>query len=450
VLTAQFTIQEIKSLFRRRKFYFFIPIVVITCLSIVGSLLLKNKYESSTTILVQRDQIVNPLLGYEIAAAMASEDRLRMFNEILFSRSNIQKLIDSLGIADNITGEGDRQALVSAISRNISNERRGTDAYMLTYTDTDPVRVQRAVSLLSKIFIDNLISIEAKKSEQAVQFFENKLEEARIKYETSQGQVVSLIGSKLGSLPPENRTQYSQIGEIDGQVANIDTRLKLYQEHLGVLKSSSSSLRTEKNKEVLYNLARTDIPFAEDLRILLNKYDDRLRRYTAQYPEVQIMEQQVPELLIRMRTGLESEIDRLQSQHLELARRRMVLVDEIKSSSISERMNENVESDYSMYRKLYDDMKVKLEQARTTRDLGMKAGNQFIILDPPIIPSKPSKPNRTQIVIIGFVLGIFAGFLAVVVRELLDTTIRSRRDIEVYRKPVIAYIIDGSDNWENK
>ncbi len=448
MLTAQLSIQEIKSLFRRRKFYFIIPIVVITCLSVIGSLMLKNKYESATTILVQRDQIVNPLLGYEIAAAMASEDRLQMFNEILFSRTNIQKLIDSLGLTNASTTEGERQAMVRAISRNISNERRGTDAYMLTYTDNDPVRAQRAVSLLSKIFIENLINVESQKSEQAVQFFERKLEETRIKYETSQRQVVSLIGSKISSLPAENRMQYNQIENIDRQVGDIDARIKMYEQTIEVLKTSSGSLATKKNKETLYNLARTEIPFAADLRSLLIKYDDYLRRYTAQYPEVQILEQQVPELLIRMRTALKSEIDGLQYQRMELDKRRTLLLDAIKSSSISERMNEDLESDYSMHRKLYDDMKVKLEQARTTRDFGSKAGNQFIIIDPPIIPTQPSKPNRTQIVLIGFTMSLFLGFLAVIVRELLDTTIRTRKDIELYRKPVIAYISDGDDELE--
>ena len=445
---AQFSFQEIKSLFRRRRMFFILPIIVVTGLSIIGALLLPNKYESSTTILVQRDQIVNPILGYEIAATMQSEDRLQMFNEILFSRSNLQKLIDSLGLIAQNSSEQERQAMVVAISHNITNERRGSEAYILTYTDTDPFRAQHAVSSLSNIFIDNLTSVENQKSQQAVEFLEKKLEEVRIKYEASQRQVVSLIGSRISSLPAESQAQYNLIENIDRQIAELDVRLKSYQQSLSVLQAASSSLKIEKNKETLYDLSRTEIPFAQDLRAQLTKYDDYLRRYTPQYPEVQIIEQQIPDLLLRMRKALDSEINNQQSQRWELDRRRSRLVDEIKASSISEHMNDDKESDYTIYRKLYDEMKVKVEQARTTRELGMKTGNQFIILDPPLVPTQPSKPNRKQIALVGFALSLFLGFLAVIVRELLDTTIRTRKDIELYRKPVIAYISDGDDDWE--
>jgi uncharacterized protein involved in exopolysaccharide biosynthesis len=441
---AQFSIQEIKSLFRRRIKYFILPVIIITLVSVIGAYMLPNKYESSTTILAQREQIVNPILGYEFAAAMASQDQLQMFNEILFSRTNLQILLDSLGMVAR--NESERQALVGAISHNIETEKRGTDTYGLKYIDTDPVRAQRAVSLLSRFFIEKLTSVESQKSEQAVQFFEKKLEEIKTKYESSQRQVVSLIGSRLGSLPAENRAQYTTIENIDKQITDIDSRLKTDQQTLQALKTVSSTLGIEKNKETLYDIARTDIPFAPDLRSLLTKYDDYLRKYTSQYPEVQMIEQQIPELLIRMRAALESEINRQQNQRGTLDAQRARLIDEIKTSSITEHMNEDKESDYTIYRKLYDDMKVKLEQARTTSDLGKKTGNQFIIIDPPLVPTQPSKPNRTQISLGGFALSLFMGFLAVVLRELLDTTIRTNKDIAVYRKPVIAYISDRDDD----
>ncbi len=83
-----------------------IPIVVITVLCGSGSFLLRSKYESSTTILVQHDESLNPLISYAEAMSMASEDRLRTFSEIIYSRTTIQKLIDSLGIGATAKTEG--------------------------------------------------------------------------------------------------------------------------------------------------------------------------------------------------------------------------------------------------------------------------------------------------------------------------------------------------------
>ena len=88
-------------------------------------------------------------------------------------------------------------------------------------------------------------------------------------------------------------------------------------------------------------------------------------------------------------------------------------------------------------------MKVKLEQAITARDLGTASASQFIVIDPALLPTKPTKPNRPQLVLAGLAVGLFLGFVTVLLKELLDTTVRTPRDIEVYQKPVIAFITDG-------
>jgi capsular polysaccharide biosynthesis protein len=62
------------------------------------------------------------------------------------------------------------------------------------------------------------------------------------------------------------------------------------------------------------------------------------------------------------------------------------------------------------------------------------------------VPGKPTKPNRLLIVVGGFFAGIFLGLLTAAVAELLDTTIRSPREIEHYKKPIIALLPEGARN----
>ncbi len=99
--------------------------------------------------------------------------------------------------------------------------------------------------------------------------------------------------------------------------------------------------------------------------------------------------------------------------------------------------------DVDIYRKLYDEMKVKLEQAKTTRDLGKNAENQFVVIEPPIVPEEPAKPNKMMLMGGGLGLGIFLGLIVAAIAELLDTTIRRARDIKEFQKPVVAYIPNG-------
>ncbi len=145
----------------------------------------------------------------------------------------------------------------------------------------------------------------------------------------------------------------------------------------------------------------------------------------------------------RMQGAMEAELSKQQPKRDDLEARRAKLVDRLKQSTVSARVDEDKESDYGIYRKLYDDMKVKLEQAITSRDLGSGSQNQFLIIDPALLPVKPTKPNRPQLIVAGMLIGLFFGLVAVIVKELLDTTVRTPRDVEVFQKPVIAFITDG-------
>ncbi len=246
-------------------------------------------------------------------------------------------------------------------------------------------------------------------------------------------------------MPAESRALYAQLETIERQINDVDARVKTYQQELAVLRTSPEAFRTDSGKQALYDLQRAEIPYAGDLRVLMTKYDDYIRRYTAKYPEVSKLETQIADLLVRMQSSLQSELAKQNPQRWDLERRRTTLVEEIKQSSISQHVNEDKSSDYEIYRKLYDEMKVKLEQAQTTRDLGTKAANQFIILDPALVPVHPSKPNRLLIVLGGVFFGLFIGFVGAIIKEMVDTTVRVPHDIEVYRKPVIAFIIEGDE-----
>jgi uncharacterized protein involved in exopolysaccharide biosynthesis len=89
--------QLVLGMLRRRKLWIGVPLVVVSAICTVGAFILPRRYESNTTIWVQRDEILNPLVSFTMAVQLASEDRLRTFNEIVYSRQTIEALLDSLG-----------------------------------------------------------------------------------------------------------------------------------------------------------------------------------------------------------------------------------------------------------------------------------------------------------------------------------------------------------------
>lgn len=420
-----------------------IPTVIVTAISVGGAILLPRQYESSTTLLVQRDEILNPLLSYEAAMRGEDEDRLRTYNEIIYSRVTIGKLLDSLAVTTANSTAAQQQELITAMQGKIQTERRGADSFRITFVDTNPERARRAASCLANLFMESIRQFENQRNDAAVQFYENKLSEIRDKFEESQKRVVTAIQSRVEGAPVESRYLYTQIEDLQHRINDLDARTASYRQNLVVLRAFPQAIHTDKGKQALYDLQRENVPFASDLHDLMVKYSEASRKYTEKYPEVVKLEGQITDLLGRMKNAMESELPKLEPQRWDLERQLARILNDVKQSSVEQRVAGDKDSDYDIYKKLYDEMTVKLEQAQATRDLGLKGSNHFIVIDPAIVPPHPSRPNRPQIVGAGFGLGLFLGILALILREMMDTTIRTPRDIAVFQKPVIALISSG-------
>lgn len=438
------TVHDVLDVVRRRKRVLVASVIAVTVCSALGAFLLPQKFESSTTILVQRDEVLNPLVSFTMAVTMASEDRLRTFNEIIYSKVTLQMLIDSLQLGPRSMNEEERQELVEEVRKHIETERRGSDSFQIRYLDTHPLRAQQGAFLLARHFIKMILEVENKRNETAVAFFETKLEDLRGKFEESQKRVVVALRERLTELPVETRALYSGVEETKTEMQSLRAQLEQYQDALTVLKSFPRAMETESGKKSLFALLQTTLPYVDELGALLLKYDELTRRYTRSYPEVQKLTFQVLDLIGTIRSAVEADIPKKRKQLWDLERRHSAYVEDLKKSSVTEKQDDDKLSNYDIYRKLYDEMKIKLEQATTSRDLGRKGGEQFLIIDPPLVPSEASKPKRAMIILGGFGLGWVLGIIGIAATEILDTTIRSKRDVEEFRKPIIAFLPEGS------
>jgi polysaccharide biosynthesis transport protein len=98
----------------------------------------------------------------------------------------------------------------------------------------------------------------------------------------------------------------------------------------------------------------------------------------------------------------------------------------------------DMESSRSRFRELRD----KQMQAQVAEQLerGRKA-ERFTLIEPPIFPEKPYRPNRMLIVMLGLVLAVVGGVGVALLREAIDQTVHSPRDVmRVLQAPVLAVL----------
>jgi len=435
----QFTIDEILAVLRRRRKFFFLPFIVISIVCISGAFLLPQKYKSSITMSVQKDAVLNPLVSYTMAVTAASDDRLRDFNEIVYSRPAVMSLIDSLGLNNKAQTNEEKEQLIKEVKESIETDLRGSDSFTINFFDPVPKRAQNAVRILSELFIKKRLELNNKENELAVEFFENKLNELGDKFEQSQYQYIETVKSRV--LPGGDDYGFSsRISELDSHIGALEGKITNYQTALKILRNTSANLEDPNTLTNYHNVVLLDVPGSEELRAILTRFEDITKKYTSNFPGVRELQVKITDLTNRMKRTIESELTRQQNQSWDMQKQRSEAFSTIRSAEVSKNENEDVRSTYDVYNKLYNDMKIKLEQARTNRDLGEKGAQQYIVIDPPELPVRPAKPNKLLLIGGGIGLGLFVGFLSAGFMELFDSRIRTSRDVEMYDKPILAYL----------
>jgi uncharacterized protein involved in exopolysaccharide biosynthesis len=440
---SQFTFAELLSVLRRRRKMFIIPPIIVTVICVVGAFLLPKEYESSTTILIQRNEVLNQLMS-SMGEGVSSDDRLGItiadINQIVYSQPVIEQLIDSLGMRNMALSKDADDKLVKNLIMSIKTETPGFNLFAITYHDTNPIRTQRALAILKDLITKKLLEMENQKNEFAVQFFEEKVNEVQQKFLESQDNLVSLLKQRVSQLPAGDRGLYDQLSHNDARIDETQDLLNDYRSSLRVVTKTLDSGVNPNDLHELNQLQLANIPFASELRASMDNYDQLSQIYTPEYPGVNKAKKDVEDKLAKVRDGLESAISENGSQLFDLEKEKVGTVSSIEQVTIAKTEDQATEATYDTYTKLFEDMKMKLEQAKTTRDLGQKSSEQIVVINPPILPTTPSKPNRELIIGMGICVGLFVGLLAVGMAEIIDTRVRTPKDLEVFGRPIIAYL----------
>lgn len=88
--------------------------------------------------------------------------------------------------------------------------------------------------------------------------------------------------------------------------------------------------------------------------------------------------------------------------------------------------------DYENATARYRELKAKAMEAEVAEQLERKSkGERFSIIEPPLVPEQPVKPNRPAIAFLGMMLAMAGGFGYVLLTENMDQTVRGMKRIAV-------------------
>ena len=370
--------------------------------------------------------------------------------------SQITNILSPSDLALKESFERLTQRMRNDIQVQLQGRRR--DAFTVSYHSRVPQLAMDVTNALTSLFIESSLSLEEQVAQDTSEVLSAELAAAAQRLAEEEELLNKFQESQFGALPSQLATNQNKLDRLQVDLAaifqeksKIEEREILYEGQLAGLKYQLNSLANshiEAKKSSLEELK-------QKLELLQSQYTDR-------YPDIAITQGQIEKLekkLWRHELSSDTLIDedllssatpddgiklqyteargsqlaiQLQLQALTTEKRTL----ELREKQVRELIRQNerlIEATFTNEHRLstltrnyetaannYQVVLGKHQKAKLTSDLEQRRqGAQFRIIDPANLPSKPAKPNRGRMILLGSLLSGGAGIVFVYVREYL-------------------------------
>ncbi len=264
---------------------------------------------------------------------------------------------------------------------------------------------------------------------QASNWLSSELEELRIKVEKSE----------------DARLAY----ERENQIWQVDEKQDITTQKLADLSKAVTEAQTElSGKEALYRMAMSGevdaIPTVRDSPVISGlekqksdldeQYADASNQYGPNFPKVQRLKDQEAQVDADLAKARNVIMDGIREDYNTALSHVQILQEALdkqkaEANDMAEKLVQYniLEHDAEANKQLYDGLLQKLKEASITA--GLRSSN-IRIVDPALVPSNPSRPNKARNILLALLVGLIGGVGLALFREYLDNTVKSPDDIE--------------------
>ncbi|MGN6313522.1 MAG: XrtA system polysaccharide chain length determinant [Rhodanobacteraceae bacterium] len=453
---------------KRRRLALGILFAAIALLALVLGLLWPKKYEATTTILVQENNIIKPLTE-GLAAPTEVADRAGIAQEVIFSRSIMNKILVDGGWMKNHPSPLEQEDLIKQIQDSTTITSPRPDLLQISYADTDPVRSYNVTRDMTHLFIEASLASKQKESTSAYEFMNSQVLAYAKKLTASGEKLKNFLETHADAAPGNQVDTNTRIAQLrqEMEAARIDiAELGSKSATLGGQLSGQSEIAVAQTREGVYGA---------QIAQLQAKLAQLKLTYTDSYPDVIRTRHQIDDLRQQMK---QAETQKAASQvagtpidnvvafnpvYQDLTTKRAdvrgdLAAAEARLAASSTQLKQELErskrvaatademaaltSDYNINQQIYQDLLKRREQARVSMELDKeRRGLTFQIQDPAMIPLVPSGLRLAHFAAAGIALAalIPIGLLFGVSRY--DPRVRSRELLEYSTGlPVLATI----------
>ena len=435
-----------------------------------------DQYEATARIFVDTQSILKPLMS-GLAVQPNIDQQVVMLSRTLINRPNIEKLVRMADLDLKNDSKKQQDAMVEELMKALEIKSTARDnLYSLSFRDRDPDRAKRVIQSLVSIFVESSLGASRKDTDSAKVFISDQIKSYEAKLEAAETRLKDFRLRNLELQSGDGRDSAGRLADMSAQLeqARLDLReaetaRDAAKTQLAGEKTSNASIVTQSLlQESALSVATPEI----DARIEAQKrnLDNLLQRFTDQHPDIlsgrrlvkELEEQKKKEVaelrkaamasptgggannslaaqeLSRMLAAAEVQVAALRARVAEYSSRYAQARLMMKTSPQIEAEAAQLNRDYAINKKNYEDLVARRQSAVMSGDLDVASGvADFRLIDPPRVSPQPVSPNRSLMLPIALLAalaaGLFTAFAGSQLRPVFykPSELRSKLDLPV-------------------
>lgn len=431
-------------------------LVIAWIVALVGwsiALSLPNQFSANAVVYIDTSSVLKPLLK-GLAPETDAFDELQVMTRVLLSRENLMSVVRETDMDLEAETAADRDEIVMQLADSItitggSNSRKRnakSNIYEISYQSHSSNRSYQVVSNLLNTMIEDTLNSTRTDTASAQKFLDSQIVIYEERLSKAEQKLAAFKKQNIGYMPDERGGYYMRLqnGQDSVEETNSDLRLaeRRYTELTRQLKGESLVLSKD---GYLSGNAKKIKNYQAQLEILLNQY-------TPRHPDVLALQASIENLktlpdVMSSTSGdatisdsstefnpvyQEVKVD-LSKASVEVEMLKIKLVEQkayVKKMRASIDVIPEVEAKlaklnrgYEVKRERYLDLVERRESAQLAQNAGQSSSDiTFRVIEPPIVPFKPSGPSRVLYLVAALFVALGAGLAWSLLRYLFQPT----------------------------
>tara|TARA_R110001592_G_scaffold363375_1_gene686365 strand:- start:5307 stop:6851 length:1545 start_codon:yes stop_codon:yes gene_type:complete len=450
----------------QRKFLCLFGFAVISFTVLVVGMFWSSKFEVSTTIFADNQNILKPLLNNQ-AAQGSVQNQSKVVQEMMYSPRVLKEAVEAIYGLDSFESAEALGQKINQLRNKLKISGLGSSYIKVSYSDSTADDAYQVINKVIDIFIKASSDDQRSESREAFRFIDNQVKQYKDQ--------LLLAEEKLKIFRANNFD--GRDGDVDASISRLRAQIEELKINLDEDRTTIISLQKQLGKESEYSSAKfkADV-YGERLNALETQRNTLLLRYTEDYPDVVSLTYQIEDVRKAIQDAAEAKKNEsvttsrnqndtdsvLNPLYQELRSRLSIVQTEMKAKEkrltaldslqkqeyerrkrIAERNAQEAEltRDYTVTKKIYEDMLERKEKARLSMTLNIEGqGVTYRIQEPALPPLNPIGLRFVHFVMLGPVAGLFAIIGLIVAYVLVDPRIRFPERLSSFNVPILAII----------